>query len=407
MKRKNSDDLCVFMVALSMSRETTGEAFSAYRWAESLSREVKLTVATLQRADHTPLSAQLPNAEIVAWPEPELFKSFPRFTAMVKPGWIALARHVKAFLRREAGRFDIAHQIMPQAMRYATPLRGHGLPYVIGPVGGALDTPQGFEAEIAGAPWFTRLRALDKLRFRYDPWLRGSYSGAAALLGVAPYVREVLRDVPLQRYENVLEFGIDSLPARPARSNGPGLRLLHVGRGVRTKGLRDVIRALALLSDRPEITLVSAGDGEEIPLCHMEAERLGVADRVTFLRHVSRARVEELYAEADVFAFPSFREPAGNVVYEAMRWGLPMIVADRGGPGHIVDATCGFKIDVVNPQQFANDLASAIRRLADDPALRARLGEAARNKVESEGMWQKKADNMIRLYSEILSGKAE
>ena len=129
---------------------------------------------------------------------------------------------------------------MPQAARYASPLRHFDLPYIIGPLGGALETPTAFLHETSTAPLFTRLRALDSYRFRYDPWLRASYMKARCVLGVAPYVRDLLQHIPLHRFEPVLELGIDALaPRQPRPFENGRIRLLHVGRGTRTKGLRD------------------------------------------------------------------------------------------------------------------------------------------------------------------------
>jgi glycosyltransferase involved in cell wall biosynthesis len=248
---------------------------------------------------------------------------------MLKPAWPVFARHVRRWIETAAlttgQSFDIAHQLMPQAARYASPLRHFDVPYVIGPLGGALDTPEAFRDEVVSAPIFTRLRALDSYRFRHDPWLRQSYSRAACVLGVAPYVKEVLGDLPLRRFESVLELGADDVAPPRARPVEPGkLRVLHVGRAVRTKGLRDTVRALAHLSDLPGITLTSAGTGEDLDPCRAEAARLGVADRVRFLGRIPRDEVEALYESHDVFCFPSFREPAGGVLYEAMRHGLPV-----------------------------------------------------------------------------------
>lgn len=397
-----TDDLRVLLIAPHISRDATGEGFVAFKWAEALAERVRLTVAALQSPNHSPLAEQLPGAEVITWPEPRMFTKVTRFRAMLKPEWPFFARHVKRFLRQEAGRFDLAHQIMPQAMRYATPLRGHGLPYVIGPLGGALETPAAFAGEVSAGSWFTRLRRLDHVRLRHDPWLRASYSEAALVLGVAPYIRELLSPVPIRRYANVLELGIDALA--PEREPGPAgqVRLLHVGRGVRTKGLRDVVRAMGHLRERADLSLVSAGAGEEIDICRAEAEKLGIADRITFLGPIPRTEVEKLYANADIFAFPSFREPAGNVIYEAMRWGLPVIAARRGGPDSIVDDTCGLKIDVTDPDRFPRDIAAAITRLADDPDLRDRLGRGARARVEAEGLWPVKADRLVAEYRACL-----
>ena len=198
-----------------------------------------------------------------------------------------------------------------------------------------------------------------------------------------PYRPAALREHP--------RIGIDDLaPPRPPVVRSDGLRLLHVGRAVRTKGLRDVIRALARLGDRPGIRLVSAGDGEDLAACRREAEALGVADRVRFEGRVPRERVSELYEEADVFVFPSFREPAGGVLYEAMRAGLPVVTVAYGGPNFIVDDASGIRLGLSTPEALADDVAAAVRRLDDDPALRQKLGRGARARVAAEGLWERK-----------------
>nr|WP_238941293.1 glycosyltransferase [Jannaschia sp. Os4] len=246
-------------------------------------------------------------------------------------------------------------------------------------------------------------RGLDGLRLRRDPWLRGSYAEAALVLGVAPYVRErlVAAGLPPRRYETVLELGIDGV-AGPRRPVGDGkVRLLHVGRGVRTKGLRDVIRAMARLND-PRLHLTSAGDGPEIAPCRAEAEAAGLGDRVRFLGLIPRGEVEALYATADAFVFPSFREPAGNVVYEAMRWGLPIVAADYGGPGAILDRSCAVMVPPSDPEAFVAGIAAGIRRIADDPVAAAEMGARARAKVEAEGLWPAKGERVAALYRSLI-----
>lgn len=399
--------LRVLLISPYVSEFSTGEAYIAFKWAEALQEVVDLTVLSFQSPRHMPLQDQLPNATVVTWPQIQSFQRAKRFVAMLKPEWPVFMAKVSAYLTENAGKFDIGHQIMPQAMRYWTPFAAHGLPYVIGPLGGSLTTPPGFAEEMGHAKWYTRLRALDSLRLRHDPWLRKGYKNADLVLGVAPYVRDCLADIPLKRYANVLELGIDNVVPSGDRvpSETGRLRLLHVGRGVRTKGLRDAIRAMALLKDRLDLTLTSAGEGEDIDACRLEAARLGIADRVRFLGLRPRAEVESLYAQSDVFLFPSFREPAGNVLYEAMRWGLPVITAARGGPDFIVDASTGIRVPVTTPDRFAQDIAEAIQRLAEDPALRQRMGDAGRAKVAREGLWPVKAQGMVREYTRCLEGR--
>lgn len=399
----------VLLIAPNIDGTDVGEAFVAFKWAEALAARVSLTVLSFERPGRTALATQLPGARVVTWPEPALVRRHERLNAMLKPAWPIFAGHVRAWLsaaQKRGERFDVAHQLMPQAARYASPLRHFDVPYVIGPLGGALDTPEAFRAEAGSAPLFTRLRALDAFRFRNDPWLRASYSRAACVLGVAPYMQEVLGDIPLQRFEPMLELGIDDVEPPRSDARTPGhLRLLHVGRGVRTKGLRDAVRALAHLRDLPHVTLTSAGAGEEIALCQAEAVALGVADRVRFLGRQPRETIETLYRSHDAFVFPSFREPAGGVLYEAMRHGLPIITAARGGPDYIVDDRCGIRLPVTTPDRFAADIAAAIRHLSADPRLTVAMGNAARDKVLTQGLWAAKAERLTALYDQLCKAR--
>jgi glycosyltransferase involved in cell wall biosynthesis len=397
----------ILLIAPNIDGTDVGEAFVAFKWAQALIPRVTLTVLSFERPGRTPLATQLPGVRVVTWPEPAWARCNERLNAMLKPAWPVFAAHVRNWLRQalaQGERFDVAHQLMPQAARYASPLRHFDVPYIIGPLGGALDTPAAFRAEAGSAPLFTRLRALDAYRFRHDPWLRASYAGAACILGVAPYVADVLADIALRRFVPMLELGIDDVEPPQTRPLTPGaLRLLHVGRGVRTKGLRDTVRALAHLPDLGHVTLTSAGAGEEIALCRAEAQALGVAHRVTFLYRQPREDIENLYRSHDAFVFPSFREPAGGVLYEAMRHGLPVITAARGGPDFIVDDTCGLRLPVTTPAGFATDIADAIRRLDTDRTLLADLGQGARVKVLRDGLWSAKADRLLTLYNEVKS----
>ena len=270
--------LKVLLIAPNCDGTDVGESWWAYQWARALGSEVDLTLLAFQRAGRVPVAEQLPNVEVNTCAEPNWLTGHERLNAMLKPAYPIFYGWARAWIRqalREGRCFDLGHQLTPLALRYPSPFTGMGLPYVFGPLGGSLDTPPGFRTECGSAAWFTKLRQIDRFRLRWDPSLRRSYSEAALVLGVAPYVRRVMDGIPLKRFEVTSECGIDSLaPASlRARPEQGRLRLLHVGRGVRTKGLRDVIRALALLADFPGVTLDCAGQGEE-----MLGESIGQGD---------------------------------------------------------------------------------------------------------------------------------
>ena len=104
---------------------------------------------------------------------------------------------------------------------------------------------------------------------------------------------------------------------------------------------------------------------------------------------------------SDVFVFPSYREPGGAVVLEAMAHGLPLVVCDRGGPGANVSDACAVRVPDESPAQLARDVATAVRRLVTEPDLRLRMGEAAREHVVATHLWDRRIERMTDLYEQI------
>ena len=335
--------LRVLIIAPHMSIHDVGEGPLAHHLVKAMCAHAEITVLALEASSGPSLASQLPEAEVVTWSEPRWSTKNRFVRTMIKPHVFYLSRQVKKWLGSELkkGRqFDIAHQMLPAAPRYPTALRFFQIPYVVGSLGGSLPTPKAFQSEAKTEKLSTKLRVLDPIRFQHDPWLRASYRKAALVLGVAPYMKDVLAAAPIQRFEPFLTIGLDEVPDPVHRTREPGkLTLLSVGRVTRTKGLRDSIRALSKLKDLPDVRLVCVGDGDDLPECRAEAERLGVADQVSFLGRLQREQVENHYKNSDVLIFPSFRESMGAVLYEAMRWSLPIITTRLGGPGSIVDET--------------------------------------------------------------------
>ena len=406
------DRLRIVVIAPSLDGNDLSEPEWAYRWVEALSRRADVTCLASSRIGAVPLEEQLPEARVVTWPEiPFLYRKLERFNAMAKPGLPLFHGQARRWIKRKLAEgevFDIGHQILPQGMRHTTPLRGLGFPYVVGPLGGGLKTPPGFVEEVqASSTLASRLREIDDFRLRHDRGLRAGYAGADLVLGVAPYVQKRLEPVGIQRFYALPERGYGEFAPEKERQREPGkLLLFHAGRTIRTKGLRDAVRAMARLRDLPGVELVSAGDGEDLANCRAEAEKLGVADRVTFLGKIPRAEVEDWYARADVFCFPSFREPMGGVFFEAMAHGLPIVTAANGGPDFLIDDSAGIRVPVTTPDEFADGIAEAVRKLAMDPDLRIRLGHGSRERLRSFGSWDDKAELMLKFYREIIARRA-
>jgi glycosyltransferase involved in cell wall biosynthesis len=397
--------LKLLLIAPTCDGDDVGEAWVGYQWARLLSARHDVTLLTYHKRGSRPAAEQLPGTRVVEWAEPAPLGHAERLNSMLKPGYVPFYFRARRWIRRalaRGARFDLAHQPLPVAMRYPCPAHGLGLPYLVGPVGGSLPSPPAFAAQEGSAPWFVGLRRLDALRIRHDPALRRSYEQASCVLGIAPYVRDFLAGLALQRFEVMSETGITELAPQARavpRPDGP-LRLLFVGRLVRTKGAQDAIRALSLVRDVPAV-LDIVGDGPDRAACELLTLELGLTSRVRFHGRLPRDQVAGFYQAADVFLFPSYREPGGNVAFEAMAHGLPLIVADIGGPGNVVDESCGIRLHPVTPLAYARDLAAAIERLAD-PGLRARLAGGARARATEVALWDSKVRQLEGIYTEVL-----
>ena len=394
----------LLLITSACDGEDVGEAWVGFQWVSRLAARHDVTLLTMHRRDRTPPSRQIQGARVIEWRDAKLLARQERFNSLLKPGWIPFYRGARRWIRDALARgehFDLAHQLVPVAMRYPSPVTGLGIPYVIGPVGGSLENPPGFSDETSA--WYVRLRALDRLRLRRDPLLRRTYVDASCVIGIAPYVRDALADVALRRFEIMSETGLTELPASNGRRVSDGtVRLLYVGRLVRTKGLRDGISALAHLATSARVLLDVVGDGPDRAACQALAEELGLREAVCFHGRQARDRVEDFYRRADIFLFPSYREPGGNVVFESMGYGLPLVVSDLGGPGSFVDDTCAIRVHPTSPDQYAHDLAAAISRLVDDPGLRQQMGAAARRRVAETALWDSKVDRLDALYDELV-----
>lgn len=395
----------VLLVAPACDGEDVGEAWVASQWAKELAERADLTLLTSYKRGHTPMARQLPDARVVEWAEPAGVGRFERLNSLLQPGYLPFHLRSRRWITRRlaAGeRFDVAHQVVPVAMRYPSPAVGLGIPFVVGPVGGSLASPGAFAVEEGAAPWYQRLRALDAWRMRTDPLLRSTYEGADCVVGVADYVRDILEPLTLRRFEILSETAVEQVHDPIDRSDRTGpVRLLHVGRIVRTKGLRDTIRALGAVRDL-DVVLDVLGDGNDREACEQLAAELDLSGRVTFHGAVPRAEVDGFYRRADVFCFPSYREPGGNVALEAMSFGLPVIVCRRGGPGANVDDTCAIRLEAVSPEQLAADCASAIRTLVERPELRERMGAAARERVSTTHLWRHRFERMAEIYEQVI-----
>lgn len=214
-------------------------------------------------------------------------------------------------------------------------------------------------------------------------WLiRAVLGRARRVIVLGDNLRGALRGIVADDRISVVPNGMpDPFPGRAPERPGTPLHVLYLGNLIRSKGFLDVLESARIL----------IGDGMDVHV-HLagawaaEAEREAalslideLGERLTVHGPVDSDARDDLLRRADVFAFPTYYEFEGHpfVVIEAMAASLPVVTTSHAALAETIEHE---RTGIVVPPRSPATLAAALRRLAEDPALRQRLGAAARQR---------------------------
>lgn len=223
--------------------------------------------------------------------------------------------------------------------------------------------------------------------------MRGVLSGADLVTTVSHATmvaaRGVLEDQAPRGHWQVAFNGLSHLDAarafqRPLAADDAPLRILSFARLARRKNIHGSLHALALLRDEglTNFRYLIAGTGPMRDEIAALIDRLGLRDLVSMAGYVAEADIPDLYRNADVFLHPQTAPEAGRdlegfglAIADAMSFGAAVIVGKDGGPADFVAAEQrGLVVDGADTAA----IATALRRLLTDPALRLRLAAEGR-----------------------------
>ncbi|MEF8817243.1 MAG: glycosyltransferase [Salinibacter sp.] len=203
----------------------------------------------------------------------------------------------------------------------------------------------------------------------------------------------------------VWSHGVDLDRFRPVEHENEVPSVVMVGRFTEKKGHVYALRAFAnTLGAGHAAHLTLIGDGAREGRCRALVRDLGIGDRVTFAGVRPPAEVAGRLARADVALVPSVvarnhdREGSPTVAKEAGACGVPVVATCHAGLPEIVDDG---ETGLLVPERNVEALTDALGRLLDDAALRRRLGQAAREKMEREFELHAQVRTLERHYDQI------
>jgi glycosyltransferase involved in cell wall biosynthesis len=251
------------------------------------------------------------------------------------------------------------------------------------------------------------------------PWSRRLWYPASRLSQVAAAARvadrllvlnEADRQFALSRHWlpasriDVVPHGVSDRFLTPSSESAPdrGAGALFCGAWDHVKGITYLVDAFRLLAERGRpVPLTVLGPGlpsEQVLASFPESVR----PYVTVIDRVPEERVIEAFRRHDLLVFPSTYEGFGLVALEAMSQGLPIVTTPVGcAPETVRDGDTG----LIVPSRDSAAIASAVRRLMDDPALRRRMGAAAAAAV-SLMSWRRTAELTVDVYHKAMAPTA-
>jgi glycosyltransferase involved in cell wall biosynthesis len=288
-----------------------------------------------------------------------------------------------------------AHWAIPTGPAAVSAARRLGLPSVITMHGGDVyvNPEQGYDFPTR---WYVR------------PALRWTLRKAGALTAITEDCRQhALRAGAPSRSMHLVFNGTDLRrfsPAPPGTVDprfGPHM-IFACRQLFPRKGIRFLVEAAAQLKPRfPDLKVVVAGDGFERPDLIALAERLDIARDVTFLGWVPNSELPQYYRAAALSVIPSLEEGFGIPAAEAMGCETVVVASDAGGLPEVVEHGV---TGLIVPRGDANALAEAIGELLADPARRARMGKAGRERALRLFDWDRSAEQFEQIYAGIGAG---
>jgi len=236
---------------------------------------------------------------------------------------------------------------------------------------------------------------------------RAVLTSATAVLATSATTRAWLLDryaLPPDRVHVALP-GVDRAAIAPGTCTGESL--LCVATVTRAKGydvLVAALRSLAAVPWRCRVVGSLARDPQFVDDVRARVAEAGLGERVRFSGPLSGAELDTAYAEADALVLASRAESYGMVAVEALARGVPVIATTAGGLPEAVGGGSVRRVPgLLVPPGDHLELAAALRRWLDEPELRRRLREAARQRRDQLAPWSRTTDTIARVLAEVTS----
>lgn len=298
--------------------------------------------------------------------------------------------------------FDVVHHLSWTSLIQGSPFHRLGPPFVMGPVGGGVKTPEAYLDQFVN-------RRSEKFRnamvdiMRFIPFTRSVVSNAALIVASNPETAAILKKMGVAdvqcRYDDAI--GDSELRDRPITQSTEGpLRVLWMSRIMERKALRMALAAIERANDTTPVVMTLIGDGPDRERNAGKIAELEARGFLIDLGWQDQEAIEAAYENNDVLLYNSLRDNGSAPLHLASRFGMPAVVLNHHGPGFITNDQWAIRLPLSNPEQSVQDLAQAMVDLAGDPVHRVNMGKAALE-ASHNNRWSDWALYLDDLYQDL------
>lgn len=397
----------VIIIAYDLNPYIGSEAGVSFIWSQILSKEYDLTIFTqsIHKVNLETFGSELTINYIDR--TPYLSKFLTRFH-LYNIDYSLFIRKVKKAIGSD-NKIDVKNSVIhfmsPFGIHsYSDLARDLKVPYIVGPAGGYLVMPKGFEA-------YRKLPMILK-EFFYGRLLKNKnwkfyFENAKAIVCGTDLVAKHLPLIAQNKVSIIYDSVVDTEyfnPAGSTRQETDQITIVFTGRLVLYKGVFLLLKAFERISrEHPNVMLIYAGEGHERTSLERYVTEKNLTNRVVFTGRINREQLKMLLLNSDIYCLPTLKDPGGNAILEAMACGLPVISTNYGGPAYSVAENCGVLIDPISIEDYVLQLSDALIKLIEDETLRKSLGGNAREHVITNFSSSELQNRILSFYKKALS----
>jgi glycosyltransferase involved in cell wall biosynthesis len=350
-----------------------------WKWALELSKDVENIVHIITRANNKAvienywkLQQKPENLFFHYYDLPSFWiwikrKGFPvnLYYSLWQYGILKLAKQ----LHKEFA-FDMVHHLTFGVFRDVSYLYMLKIPFVFGPVGGGDYTPKTLVLYEKKYQFIETVRKNANTVALLNPFLHKMFAASSLILTKTSATKNLIPSKWHYKTYNKLEIGVDSV-TEFIPNNRNRNTFLYIGRFIYLKGIDLLLTSFKnyLTQYDSSAQLYMIGEGDYKLKIERFAKKNNIDANIKIIPWMRPDKLKIYYETATAFVFPSLHDSSGNVVLEALSFGLPVICLDCGGPSYVMGNN--LKETVISVQnktakQIVCDIAEKMHQIVSD-----------------------------------------